>query len=169
MRKIKIQKLSLEAFQKFGTFSPMIDPFAAEAAGPKDAECVFFRDILQQDIDGKAASFSSCRVLPRPLKITDAEFHNHTCETAIPLDGDAVLWFAPATAGKTFPSDKVEAFYVPRGCAVICRPGVWHHAPYSCSDKPVNVLVVLPERTYVNDTYCIALAEQEQIEMELQN
>lgn len=40
MRKIKIQKLSIEAFQKFGTFSPMIDPFAAEAAGPKDADCV---------------------------------------------------------------------------------------------------------------------------------
>ena len=40
MRKIKIQKLSIEAFQKFGIFSPMIDPFAAEAAGPKDADGV---------------------------------------------------------------------------------------------------------------------------------
>ena len=167
MKKIKVQKLTYEAFHKFGTFSKMIDPFPEEAAGPKDADCVFFRDMLQQDLGGNTASFSTCRVVPRPLIITDAEFHNHTCETAIPLDGDAILWFAPASSGNSFPADKAEAFYVPRGCAVNCRPGVWHHAPYAVNASPVNVLVVLPERTYARDTFCIALDADDQVELEL--
>lgn len=166
MKKIKVQKLTYEAFHKFGTFSPLIDPLAEEAAGPKDAGCVFFRDLLQQDMDGKTPSYSTCRVLPRPMVITDAEFHHHTCEVAVPLDGDAVLWFAPASPDKTFPADKVEAFYVPQGCTVNCRPGVWHHAAYSVNQKPVNVLIVLPERTYANDAYSIPLAAKEQIELE---
>ena len=167
MKKIKVQKLTYEAFHKFGTYSMVIDPFREEAAGPKDADCVFFRDLLQQDLGCSTASFSTCRVVPRPLIITDAEFHNHTCETAIPLDGDAILWFAPASADKIFPVDKVEAFYIPRGCAVNCRPGVWHHAPYAVNGKPVNVLVVLPERTYARDTFCIALPDKERIELVL--
>ena len=29
--------------------------------------------------------------------------------------------------------------------------GVWHHALYAKGDKPVNVLVLLAERTYHND------------------
>ena len=168
MKKVKVQKLNCEAFHKFGSYSMLIDPLSEEAAGAKDADSVFFRDMLQQDLDGKAASYSTCRVLPRPLKITDAEFHNHTCEAALPLDGDVILWFAPASADKTFPADKVEAFYVPQGCVVNCRPGVWHHAAYSVNGKPVNVLIVLPERTYANDAYCISLSNKEQIELEFQ-
>ena len=157
MRTIQVRKLSFEAFQKYGTFTPLLDPFAAEAAGPKDASAVFFRDMLQQDLGGKEASYSVCRVLKRPLLITDAEFHDFTCETAIPLDADAILWFAPATPGRDFPADKVEAFYVPRGVAVNCRPGVWHHAPYAVNTESLNVLVILPERTYARDTFCTPL------------
>lgn len=167
MKKVKVQKLSRDAFRKFGTYAPLIDPFDEEAAGPKEACCVFFRDLLQQELNGRSASFSTCRVLPRPMKITEVEFHSHTCETAVPLDGDAIFWFAPASPGKAFPADKVEAFYVPRGYAVNCRPGVWHHAAYSVDGKPANVLIVLPERTYADDAYCVTLAEDEQIELEL--
>lgn len=167
MQKVKVRKLDRESFRKFGTYSDLIDPLAEEAIGNKNAECVFFRDMLQQELPGRAASYSTCRVLSRPLRITDAEFHDRTCEVAIPLDGDAVFWFAPATAGKEFPADQVEAFFVPRGCVVNCRPGVWHHAAYSVDGKPLNVLIVLPERTYACDAYCISLAPEEQIELEL--
>lgn len=165
MNKIKVQKLTYEAFHKFGTFAPLIDPLNEEAAGDKKAASVFFRDLLQQDMDAKTPSYSTCRVLPRPLVITDAEFHCHTCEVAIPLDGDAILWFAPATPDKKFPASQVEAFYVPQGCVVNCRPGVWHHAAYSLNQKPLNVLIVLPERTYANDAYSIPLDSDEQLEL----
>ena len=52
MRKIKVQKLTHENFRRYGTFAPLIDPLSEEAAGPKDAESVFFRDLLQQDLGG---------------------------------------------------------------------------------------------------------------------
>ena len=68
MKKIKVQKLTYEAFHKFGTYSMVIDPFPEEAAGPKDADCVFFRNLLQQDLGGNAASFSTCRVVPFSAK-----------------------------------------------------------------------------------------------------
>lgn len=167
MRKIKVQKLTHENFHRYGTFAPLIDPLSEEAAGPKDAESVFFRDLLQQDLGGGIPSYSTCRVLPRPFVITDAEYHNHTCEVAIPLDGDAVLWFAPATPDKEFPADRAEAFFVPRGTVVSVRPGVWHHAAYSLNDKPLNVLIVLPERTYATDAFSIPLPPENRVEIEL--
>ena len=165
MKKIKVRELSYEAFNKFGAYAPLTDPFDLEATGPKDAEIVFFRDPLLQDLGGAPAAFSTCRVSPRPFRVTDAEFHNGTCETAIPLDGDVVVWFAPATADETFPIDKVEAFRVPQGYAVMCRPGVWHYAAFPTGDKPVNVLIVLPERTYVNDVVVAKLPKDRQFEI----
>ena len=45
MRKIKVQKLTHENFRRYGTFAPLIDPLAEEAAGPKDAESVCFSRI----------------------------------------------------------------------------------------------------------------------------
>lgn len=167
MHKIKVQKLTHENFHRYGTFAPLIDPLAEEAAGSKDAETVFFRDLLQQDLSGSAPSYSTCRVLPRPLIITDAEYHNHTCEAAVPLDGDAILWFAPATADNVFRADRAEAFWVSRGTVVSVRPGVWHHAAYSLNDQPLNVLIVLPERTYANDAFSLKLELDSQAEIEL--
>ncbi len=163
MKTVKVQKLTRDAFRRYGAYAPLIDPLDEEAAGPKEAATVLFRDLLQQDLDGGIPSYSTCRVLPRPMLITEAEFHDHTCEVAIPLDGDAIFWFAPATAGKDFPAGRVEAFHVPQGCAVSIRRGVWHHAAYAVGGRPLNVLIVLPERTYANDAYGVALPADEQI------
>ena len=49
---------------------------------------------------------------------------------------------------------------------VIMRPGVWHHAPYVLESKPVNLLVGLPEMTYIKDCYAIELEEENRIEIE---
>ena len=165
MKTIKVQPLSKEAFYKYGSYAAFIDPMNEPATGPKDAPCVFFRDMLPVDMAGAAPCFSTCRVLPRPMVVTDAEFHDNTCEVAMPLDGDAVIWCAPAGAGEELPLDEVEAFLVPKGTAVMLRPGVWHHAAFPAADAPLNVLIVLPERTYVNDLFCTALDEQFAIEL----
>lgn len=165
MKTVKLQKLTLEAFRKFGAFSGMIDPIG-ETAGSPDAETVFYRDMLQQELGGGAASYSTCRVRPRPSVITTAEYHNHACEVALPLNGDAILWFAPASAGNDFPTDKVEAFLVPRGTVVSVRPGVWHHAAYAVGSEALDVLIVLPERTYANDTFCVELDADRQIRLD---
>jgi hypothetical protein len=42
-------------------------------------------------------------------------------------------------------------FFVKKGTMVAIRPGVWHCAPFAYKADHVNVLIVLPERTYAND------------------
>jgi ureidoglycolate lyase len=55
---------------------------------------------------------------------------------------------------------------VPRGTLVVLRPGTWHHAPFAIDDKPANVLIVLPERTYANDAVVVELEPAERIRIE---
>ena len=163
MKTIKVKPLSKEAFYKYGSYAAFIDPVNEPATGPKDAPLVFFRDMLP--VDMAAPCFSTLRVQSRPMVVADAEFHDTTCEVAMPLDGDAVIWCAPAGAGEELPLDEVEAFLVPKGTAVMFRPGVWHHAAFPAADAPLNVLIVLPERTYVNDLFAITLDEKFAIEL----
>lgn len=166
MKSIKVQKLTRENFHKFGSFANFIDPLSEPATGPKDAVLAFFRDMLQVDLGGAVPSFSTCRIMPRPMVITDAEYHNFTSEAAMPLDQDAIFWCAPANASQEFPADDVEAFLVPKGTMIMLRPGVWHHAGIATEDKPLNVMIVLPERAYLNDIYCIPVKEEQQIAIE---
>ena len=166
MKTVKIKQLSREAFYKYGSYAMLIDPLNEPATGPKDAGCVFFRDMVQQDLGGEPPSYSTCRIQYRPMVITDAEFHNHTCEVAMPLDQDAVFWVAPAGVGETLPVDDVEAFLIPKGCVISLRPGVWHHAAFATEERPVNVMIVLPERAYLNDIFCINVPAEEQIKLE---
>lgn len=167
MKTIKVQKLTKDAFHKFGDYAMLIDPLTEPATGPKDATLAFFRDLLPVNLGGAAPSFSTCRIQMRPMVVTDAEFHNHTAEAAMPLDQDAVIWCAPAGAGKELPGDEVEAFLVPKGTIVMLRPGVWHHALFATEDRPLNVMIVLPERAYFNDIYCISVPADQQVAVEL--
>ena len=167
MKTIKVQKLSRDAFHKFGDYAMLIDPLNEEATGPKDAECAFFRDMLPVDLGGAVPSFSTCRILPRKMVVTDAEYHDYTCEAAMPLDQDAVFWCAPATAGSDFPADKVEAFLIPKGTIIKLRPGVWHHAAFATEDRALNVMIVLPERAYLNDIWCVSVPADQQVTVEM--
>ena len=165
MKTVKVQPLSREAFHKFGDYANLIAPLDQCATGPKDGVIAFFRDMLPVDLQGAAPTFSTCRICPRPMIVTDAEYHDHTCEAAMPLDQDAIIWVAPAGAGKTLPVDEVEAFYVPQGTIVKLNPGVWHHALFATENRPLNAMIVLPERTYNNDCCCVAVDAEDQIEV----
>jgi len=46
---------------------------------------------------------------------------------------------------------KVEIFEVPKLTLVKLKIGVWHHAAYAKGNQPVNILILLAERTYHND------------------
>jgi ureidoglycolate lyase len=59
--------------------------------------------------------------------------------------------------------DRVEVFRVPKGTLLILRPGVWHCAPFAENADVVNILVVLPERTYANDIYFYMVPKDDQI------
>ena len=165
MKQIKIQKLTRENFHKFGSYAMLIDPLDSPATGPKDAPIAFFRDMVQQDLGGAVPSFSTCRMQYRPMVVADAEYHNYTSEVAMPLDQDAVVWCAPAGAGDELPLDDVEAFLVPKGCVLMLRPGVWHHAAFAVEQRPLNVMIVLPERAYATDCCCFSLPAEKQFEL----
>ena len=163
MKEIVYNALSTEGFAKFGQYANMIDP-----KGPKMGKepIEFYRDIAQSGLgSASVASLSVCRVLKRPFVIDVSEYHDQCCETVLPLDGDILLHVAPASPEKEFPFDQAEVFKVPRGTLVVLRPGVWHHAPLAFGSDCVNCLIMLPERTYMNDCKVYAFPENRRMKI----
>lgn len=158
VKRIKIQELNKDNFEKYGTFHNMIEP-NTEILAPGIVE--FHRDIAKITLGAcNQPSFSVTHIEKRPLCVEKLEYHNQTGEAFIPLDGDAIIHLAPASKPSDIPYDKIEAFYVPCGTLITINPGVWHQAPYAANKEKINVLVVLPERTYANDC-CVVLLEDE--------
>ena len=165
MRTVKIEKLSAEAFRRFGSFANLLDP-VPEDVGKRPVG--FYPDLVQQGL-GKdtVPSFSTCRVEKRPWTVDFAEYHSVTGEGILPLDNDILIHVGPASNPRAgVPLDQIRIFRVPRGTMVTLRPGVWHGAPFTANDKPANVLIVLPERTYANDMSFVPLSADEQIQFE---
>lgn len=164
MSSVRIEELTLEAFKPFGTFATMINP---------DAECIgknpvkFYRDMVPLAISHPRSlpSFSVCRVEKRPLVIDVTEMHTYTAEGNLPLDADALIHVAPATPNGVVPTDKIRVFRVPQGTFVTMNPGVWHHAPFPYKADVVNMLIVLPERTYANDCLVVELKKGDHIKI----
>lgn len=161
MKEVKIEELSFEAFDEFGTFKNMINP-NTEVFGADPV--TFYRDMVQQDMGVKTVtSFSICRVLPRELEINISEYHSHCGEGILPLDNDILIHVAPGAPNEELPVDKMRVFRVPQGTMVALKPGVFHHAPWTINDKVANTLIVLPQRTYANDCIVIEHKEDEKI------
>ena len=164
MRKASIKDLSAEAFGPYGTFGKMTDPQTARI-GSEPVE--FYRDILRLDLGGKSiVSFSTCRVRKRPAVVDVAEYHSCCGEGILPLDGDALIHVGIATPTDQIPLDSFKIFHVPAGTMVALHPGVWHHGPFAYGCDTVNVLIVLPERTYANDCVVYQIDPDDQIRID---
>jgi len=162
MRTVQVEELTLDAFLPFGSFASMVNPEAERFEGESRA---FFRDMIQQNLGGDtAASFSTCRVELRDMVITHIEHHSRTSEGILPLDNDILIHVLAATRpGEDVSMEKLRVFRVPQYTLVILRPGVWHHAPYTPNEQPVNVLIMLPERAYANDCTLICLPDSDHV------
>jgi len=164
MPKATIKELTLQAFQPYGSFANMLNPNTAHLGEPP---IQFFRDMLPLDLGtATTASFSICRVETRPNVVDVTEYHNTCAEGILPLDGDVLIHVGPATPVGEIPLDAFEIFRVPQGTMVALRPGVWHHAAFTHNTDVVNVLIVLPERTYANDCAVRELTEEQRIAVE---
>jgi ureidoglycolate lyase len=164
MRKVSIRELGLREFRAYGSFANLLDP---EAAHFGEAPVEFYRDMLQLDLGGKGtASFSVCRVSPRPLIVDKTEFHSSCGEGILPLDGDVLIHVGPASPNGVVPVEELEVFRAPKGTLVTLKPGVWHHAPFAHGSERVNVLIVLPERTYANDCAVFEVPEDKRTVIE---
>jgi len=160
MREIKINQLTKAGFDKYGSFISMVKP---ETAGLGEAPNEFFRDMLPLKMGGTVASCSICRVKKQPLIIKEVEHSNYFEKGILPLDGDIVIFVAEATPAGIIPLDKFAAFYVPQYTLVKLRVGVWHHAPFGYERDETNVLIVTPDRFYVNDIFVQDLDEEDRI------
>lgn len=163
MSPVTVRALELAAFEPYGTYTQMADNPRIMAVLPRPV--VFRPDMIQMQLgDSTTASFSVCRVEARDLVITGGEYHNKASEGILPLDGDILIHVAPPSSPRLgIPVDQFEIYRVPAGTMVVLRPGVWHGAPWPAGDKPVNVLVVLPVRTYAIDSTSIRLEPEQQI------
>jgi len=165
MKKKRPKELTLEAFSQYGSFANMINPQAFKL-GCEPIE--FYRDMVQLDLGGKGiASFSTCRVLARPMVVNVSEYHTSCGEVIMPLDGDVLLHVGPATNDDTVPVDQIEIFRVPSRTLISLRPGMWHHVPFTDGCEVVNVLIVLPERIYANDCKVQEITGADQIQIEV--
>jgi ureidoglycolate lyase len=152
MRSTGYRKLTKESFLRYGDFAAVFKPEGYKFGEPP---VEFYRDLVQQYVGNQCVSYSACVVCQQDeWIIRRAEYHNHTSEAIICLDGDYLMHVAPACQEDKEPWDELEVFLIPKGTVVVTRPGVWHQAgfPYGC-DK-VHILCALPERTYANDCIC---------------
>jgi ureidoglycolate lyase len=164
MPSVKVKELTLENFNKFGSFVNMLNPDAVKIGA---APVEFFRDMIGLNLgQNTMVSFSTCRVTKRPSIVTELEYHTYCQEGNLPLDGDVLLTVAPATANGDLPWDRIEVFHVPKGTIVTLKAGVWHCGPYAYQTEVANVLIVLPERVYANDCRVVSIPANQQSEIE---
>jgi len=153
----------MERFSIYGAYSDMLNPKGIKFG---DETFEFYRDMIKLTLgNSNTASFSLCRIFQRPLVINASEYHNYTGEMIIPLDGDILMHVGPATANGVVPVEDIEIFRIPKGVVVCVNPGVWHYAAFVYGCDSVNILVALPERTYMNDCFVVEIPKEKQIEI----
>lgn len=164
MREIKIEKLTLETFKLFGSFSELLNPVSY---GNGAHGMTFYPDLEVLELGmAHAASFSITRVTnKKPPIIVALEQHSYCGEGIIALDQDMIVYFAPAGTDIKQAIHHIKAFYVPACTMLVIRPGVWHCMPFPAKADAVNVLNVLPERTYANDCRLCILEEKDRVKL----
>lgn len=159
-----IKELNREDFNKYGSYAKMLDPEGAIKFGAEPIE--FYRDMIQLNMgNSNTASFSLCRLLKRDYVIEASEFHNYCGEMIIPIDGDILMHVGPAIDTDKIPVEEIEVYRIPKGTIVCINPGVWHQAAFAYECDSVNILVTLPERTYMNDCNLIKLEPEQYIKI----
>lgn len=164
MKTIKAQPLTIEDFAPFGTFVNLLDPKGFSIG---DEFSQFYPDFVRMTTKpGEELAFSVSHVKYRETNLVDAvEYHTHTGEALLPMDGDMLLHVAPPTNG-VVRVDLTNAFYVPKGTLVVLKTAAWHSAPLAAQPGEMNVMILLPERVYMNDCIVVPLEEKDQFVVE---
>jgi ureidoglycolate hydrolase len=102
------------------------------------------------DATGEAYGIGFLDLEPAPLQFDWAERHARSPEMIVVLDGECLVYVAPADPDRDEPG-AFEVFRLGPGRGVILRPGVWHGAPLGTSGRAA-AMVLLREGTGVTDT-----------------
>lgn len=159
MKSIRVRELTDKDFKQYGVFSSIVEP-----------EGNHFGTFYADNIPYAATSCAPITFSPlfccksEKMTVTTVEYHNYAFEGIVPIDDDVVIHVAPPTTQPV--PELTEAFLVPKGTAVVIKPGVWHEAPMPVHHD-AHILIVLPERTYKNDCVVVRYEEEEAIEVTL--
>lgn len=166
MKKIKAKPLTRENFRKYGDFQNLFDKSGFGFGIDPGSKSEFWPDVLTMNLGtGAVTSFGMACLEKTEAVINMIEYHKHTCEGVLPLDTDCII-FAGCSLGD-FPTDELEAFIVPKGTLVRYNPGVLHGSQFLFNSEKGNIMIILPERTYVNDMNYAVLDEADQILVEV--
>lgn len=160
MKTIKAKWLTAEGFKAYGNFFDVVHPQGNNLG-------TFYQDHILFPVSGMMpVGFSALKSKkPERMLVTQAEYHNTTCEGILALDDDVIIHVAPPSSEPV--PQLTEAFYVPKGTMVALNVGVWHLAPFPVHKDEVHLLIALPERTYYNDCTVVSYDEKDYMEIEL--
>ena len=141
--KIKIGEATTESFRKFGSV------FKTPRGAPL-AESNLFRywsDVARCTIEGQT-EIGWCTVFKQPaMEVSGLERHLRTPELLIPVDAPFIL----PVLGEGDPAEKLEAFRVEVGEAVVIGDGVWHGACIPVGKKESSYFVIFRRGTPAED------------------
>jgi len=162
MTKLKASLITREAFRPYGFCQDLydIEQFKKNPQG----ESGFYPDLVSLRLGQTTLpSISISKVKKRAPIIPMLEYHKFTAEGILPLDGDCLIYVG--LASREFSPDNLTAFLVPKGVFVSINPGTIHGTHFPVQEEWVRVLIILPERTYGNDTVRKDLSAEEQFEI----
>ena len=160
MKTIIAKPITVENFSCYGQFTDLLHPDGYSLGD-------FFHDRVKMSVSGNHAVAFSPLVVHKadPMIVKQAEYHNTTQEGILCLDDDCVLHVAPPS--KEPIPEMTEAFIVPKGTLVCLNLGVWHLSAMPLHEETAHVLIVLPERIYLNDCIVVDYAEDQQVKIEI--
>lgn len=158
LRRVEVEELDVLDFSRYGTFRSLLHPSGTKLG---KSPIGFWPGQLLMNISGHTVEISVCDLKPRKPIVDVTERHFFSEELILPLDGDVIIHVGEPTGDGSPPVDRIRAFRVPQGTAVVLRRGVWHHAPFA--DQSTHVLILLNELTYSIDCPVVALPKSRQM------
>ena len=160
MKTIKAKPITVENFCYYGQFTSLLDPSGYSLGD-------FYHDRVRMNMAGNMNLAFSPLVVHKsePRIVSQAEYHNTTQEGILCLDDDVILHVAPPS--KEPVPELTEAFIVPKGTLVCLNLGVWHLSAMPVNLETAHVLIVLPERIYLNDCIVVDYPPEKQVMIEI--
>ena len=158
MRTISAIDMTEAAFREYGTYADLYDPEQYKKNG---GQLKFFRELAILNLGHETnVAFSMLRVRKSDCVVRETEYHPTTGEGLLILDGDVYIHVSRPSDDYWSAAENMEIFRVKSGTMVCLRPGVWHYEPMPIDKDLVNIVIMLPERAYSNDTKFITLPEE---------
>jgi len=151
MKKIKVEKLTAEAFAPFGE---VITTEGREFAGEEGMYRWYEK---QASVEGaQTVSINLLTAIEREFVCQRFEMHTDTTETLLPLTGGMIVAGIPEGDVSV---DRLRAFYVPVGMRVCWKARAWHYAPYPIGGD-ATCAIIFRHGTGGDDMHFADLPEQ---------